>query len=890
MPRFGENRQPPLRSRGGFSEIERANDRDDDTESSVGYDSDNWIQDAGRGDARRLTDRERASKYHANEDVVRDLNDAERVDQGRDAKARRDERRKPEHNRVDFAMVSELAVAARMAKLFLPHSKRVISPRGWLMRKWDFVMIFLLVFTALVTPVEVAFMTTKINALFFINRVVDLNFLADIVLNFHVAIPDPVNGQLIFHQPTIARHYLRGWLTVDVVSVMPYDLISLLTDNSSLGSLKVFRVLRLLRLMKLLRMLRSGRVFARMEVHYNIDYTALDMFKFALLACMSSHWMGCAFGMVADIEDSETSWLHYTTFRKYLVSGKLARGEDPSGIVTYGDLYVAAFYWAAMTMTTIGYGDIVPSTTTERVFVIVAMLLGAFIYGYIIGAVGNAIRLRGEKKGKFYELMNTLNSFFEEAKIKTGLRIRMREYFKYKLSRDSVLEQSKLLDAMSPSLRAEITLQTNTWIAKVPFFQKCPEGLIIALTLKVRETTYPPQEKIIVPGDFCDRMFMVRKGVAIARSKIMTTGSVFCDECLYKEGKVAYSAHSVTFVDLYSLDRDVLVTALNYFPDQNKHFRVLSLKRIFNDEIMAYTKAYRALRDRGVDAEFHDSMDERPAFFLVKLRTLYGVDGAGLRPWEKKSYKRFQEVVIAAKFIQRLFRARRERIEVQASAIESRVTGVFSKKMRKFDPENYVARAIDVLHHRQGSSLWKMHQKFDAKLTGQPVSNLSGEGVIFPGLKFSTRKPEPGECLPMYAGGKGGRGAAIAGFYPGGAAGGGGGDRHASAAASVHAAASLAEDAAASIAKGVEAFREEMREAFGTSGVAGVGTHAARADAIESRVKALAKEIADVGTSLAKMTLSDNDFQQKTQIAILEHLGKAQAQIAKDVAEVVKVS
>jgi precorrin-6B methylase 1 len=55
-------------------------------------------------------------------------------------------------------------------------------------------------------------------------------------------------------------------------------------------------------------------------------------------------------------------------------------------------------------------------------------------------------------------------------------------------------------------------------------------------------------------------------------------------------------------------------------------------------------------------------------------------------------------------------------------------------------------------------------------------------------------------------------------------------------------------------------------------------------------VKALAKEIADVGTSLAKMTLSDNDFQQKTQIAILEHLGKAQAQIAKDVAEAVKVS
>ena len=33
-----------------------------------------------------------------------------------------------------------------------------------------------LLFTALVTPVEVAFLTTKINALFIVNRVVDVVF------------------------------------------------------------------------------------------------------------------------------------------------------------------------------------------------------------------------------------------------------------------------------------------------------------------------------------------------------------------------------------------------------------------------------------------------------------------------------------------------------------------------------------------------------------------------------------------------------------------------------------------------------------------------------------------------------------------------------------------
>jgi hypothetical protein len=47
-----------------------------------------------------------------------------------------------------------------------------------------------------------------------------------------------------------------------------------------------------------------------------------------------------------------------------------------------------------MTFTTIGYGDIVPYTNIERIFDIVAMLIGALVFGYIIGAVGNVVQQR----------------------------------------------------------------------------------------------------------------------------------------------------------------------------------------------------------------------------------------------------------------------------------------------------------------------------------------------------------------------------------------------------------------------------------------------------------------------------------------------------------------
>lgn len=44
------------------------------------------------------------------------------------------------------------------------------------MKKWDFVMVACLLFTAVITPYEVAFLSSKLNALFVINRLVDLMF------------------------------------------------------------------------------------------------------------------------------------------------------------------------------------------------------------------------------------------------------------------------------------------------------------------------------------------------------------------------------------------------------------------------------------------------------------------------------------------------------------------------------------------------------------------------------------------------------------------------------------------------------------------------------------------------------------------------------------------
>ena len=797
--------------------------------------------------------------------------------------------------RLDMASVAIGAQMMSKHRAFMRKSALVISPRTWYMRRWDLVLLLLLLFTALVTPVEVAFLTTVLfNVLFWINRSVDALFVLDIILNFFVAIIDPDDGQLIYHHPTIIKEYLRGWFFIDVISVMPFDLVSLMFENESVGKLKILRVLRLLRLMKLLRILRAGRIFQRLETQYQIDYSKLELGKFAILAMITSHWMACAWGIVADLEDVEYNWMFYTPFNSYLVSGELSMGMDPRGTVSPMEIYVAAFYWSSMTMTTIGYGDIVPSTWIERIFVSVAMLVGAFMYGYIIGAVGNVIAQANSRKNAFYTLMGELNSFLDEGKLSPDLRIRLREYFKYKMASSHVDAHTALLQQMSPALRAEITLSMNTWITRVDLFKNCPEALIIQLTMAIKQQTFPPQEKILVPGDWSDKMFIVRKGVAICRQKIVTTGQVFCVESLYKEGKVAYSAHAVTFCDLYTIDRDVLMTALKHFPSVRQHFRTLSIRRVFYDEVIAYTVAYRELEAFGVNAVLDDTMDERPAHFLRRLRELYGEDGLGLGP---EGTRQMRIKNRAASEIQRLFRGHKARIEFNTQAAEAGTVPVFPTQVRKADAAMYSARAIDVLHHRIGTGIYSLHQKVDRLLgasPGQEPKWFTDQGTS--GFMFTTAADTAGAPTMRQRSEKKLAIRQSSSSEP-----------DFSVPATPQTAAGRAQVVGASDPV-LTQLREELKEAlaaitslgagsraFGSAGVgdeaildaATSGSLTARTQQLQNLVGDLAQQVATVSRTVSDMRDSQRTFQERSQRTILGHLEQAQSRIADQVSRAV---
>jgi voltage-gated potassium channel Kch len=47
--------------------------------------------------------------------------------------------------------------------------------------------------------------------------------------------------------------------------------------------------------------------------------------------------------------------------------------------------YLAAIYWALQTLTTVGFGDIVAVSTTEKIITIFWMIFGIGFYSFTIG-------------------------------------------------------------------------------------------------------------------------------------------------------------------------------------------------------------------------------------------------------------------------------------------------------------------------------------------------------------------------------------------------------------------------------------------------------------------------------------------------------------------------
>ena len=317
---------------------------------------------------------------------------------------------------------------------------------------FDFWIGFLIVGSVLVVPFQIGFRVDESKAIFIAECIVDAFFGLDIFTTFRTAIFAPEQGGYETNPRVIAVEYAKGMLLIDVMSTIPFDLAVKLYSNSGdsnnamLRSSKLLKALRLVRLLKLIRLLKLTKLFkAQPEKDPGINPTFASLAKMVAMLYFIAHLLGCLWYLILDNGKIE-NWLN-----------RFGQRDDMEEATTLWERYLISIYWAFTTMTTVGYGDLVGTNRTEYYVVILGMLVGASVFGYVIGNV-TAMMENFDQGGSLYnDKMEEIKLYVADRRMPPSLGKKVKEHFKDHYKRKSIFEELRE-DQISPDLPPSVAI------------------------------------------------------------------------------------------------------------------------------------------------------------------------------------------------------------------------------------------------------------------------------------------------------------------------------------------------------------------------------------------------------------------------------------------------
>ena len=86
------------------------------------------------------------------------------------------------------------------------------------------------------------------------------------------------------------------------------------------------------------------------------------------------------------------------------------------------DLYVASLYFTTCTLVTVGYGDIHPTNAYERIYSIILMCIGIFVFASLTSKIAKVIESQNPQENAFRQSMSDLDSYLNERNYPTFLK------------------------------------------------------------------------------------------------------------------------------------------------------------------------------------------------------------------------------------------------------------------------------------------------------------------------------------------------------------------------------------------------------------------------------------------------------------------------------------
>ncbi|XP_069552725.1 voltage-gated delayed rectifier potassium channel KCNH5-like [Brachyistius frenatus] len=507
---------------------------------------------------------------------------------------------------------SRLAEALQLGSDILPQYKQeapktpphIILHYCTFKTTWDWVILILTFYTAIVVPYNVSFKTKQNNlAWLVLDSVVDIIFLIDIVLNFHTTFVGP-SGEVISDAKLIRMNYMKTWFVIDLLSCLPYDIINafehvdedVLTHASPVSHLhessnfhrNTTRIedsgfpglSSLFSSLKVIRLLRLGRVARKLD-HY-LEYGAAVLVLLVCVFGLVAHWLACIWYSIGDHEviDEATntiktdSWLcqlalSMGTPYRYNASGT---GQWEGG-PNKETLYISSLYFTMTSLTTIGFGNIAPTTDGEKIFSVAMMMVGSLLYATIFGNVTTIFQQMYTNTNRYHEMLNNVRDFLKLYQVPKGLSERVMDFIVSTWAMSKGIDTDKVLSICPKDMRADICVHLNRQVFNEhPAFRLASDGCLRSLAVDFQTTHCAPGDLIFHVGESVDTLcFVVSGSLEVIQDDeviaILGKGDVFGD-VFWKEttpARACANVRALTYCDLHVIRRDALMRVLEFY-------------------------------------------------------------------------------------------------------------------------------------------------------------------------------------------------------------------------------------------------------------------------------------------------------------------------------------
>merc|ERR1719215_155487 len=411
-----------------------------------------------------------------------------------------------------------------------------------------------------------------------------------------------------------------GWFWPDLVTVIPWEAF---LSTRSAASVRMVRVLRLLRMLRLVRVVK---LFTRSQTKFGFSYAIVRIARCIGVTTLALHWLACVwahlglYGKEYGDEGVEETWLHHT---------QLSETKDIVDF-TWMEAYTLALYLCTVVLTTVGFGDITPVSSTEVSMMTISVFLTGLTWAWVVANVVGVIGSLDLFQVNFNQTMDDLNDLMSYRRVDSRLQARARSYMHEAYYVHQSRHHWKTVSALSEGLQGELAVQSGVdkvcrsiWFLKNARFQEW----VVEISREFVQDLYSPGELIVDRSS----LSVIRKGSCIKKHRVLTQGAVFGEDMILVTEVLRDSAcpRTLTICEVMKLSRESLRMVCEKHHSLNLQVRraqiYLALGRavVFLANKLRYMRAKGTYRDvdiRDLDLDVTDPLKSKKSGWVQNCK------------------------------------------------------------------------------------------------------------------------------------------------------------------------------------------------------------------------------------------------------------------------------